>query len=366
MNASHQLLLKATRWRLMSFICTFAVSVVAPVIAKGQSPAERTVPPSPIPQEELISRLSHGLDSLAAAGEFSGVVNLARNGSAVFQHAYGLADRDTKRANNVETAFNIGSINKVFTQIAIMQLRDAGKIDLDSTLAKYWPDYPNQEVAHNVTIRQLLRHTSGIGGNIFAPPASGRRNDIRSLQDYLPLFVNAPMLFEPGTKNAYSNAGYVVLGLLVQRLSGENYYTYVKRHVFYPAGMTRTASYAVDSLPPNTAIGYTRGGPDAISLGPLSPNTSELPGRGSSAGGGYSTSHDLVAFVEALRTHRIPSGPPSGIGAAGGSGGLNADVEGDLPGGYDLIVLANLDPPAAERVAAMVREWLGVKLELKR
>lgn len=154
---------------------------------------------------------------------------------------------------------------------------------------------------------EVWRHTSGIGGNIFDPPAGGKRNDIRSLGDYLPLFVNEPLQFEPGTKNAYSNAGYVVLGLLIERLSGEAYYTYVRTHIFEPAGMTRTGSFAVDSLPPNTAIGYTRGDEDAPLSIPLRPNTL------------------------------------------------------DLPGGYGLIVLANLDPPAAERVARMIRDWLGVK-----
>jgi CubicO group peptidase (beta-lactamase class C family) len=286
---------------------------------------------------------------------------LARGDRPVFQQAYGVADRATNRPNNLETAFNLGSINKVFTQIAIMQLAAAGKISLDSTLGKYWPDYPNQEVARKVTIRQLLRHTSGIGGNIFDPPVSGRRNDIRGLKDYLPLFVNAPMQFEPGARNAYSNAGYLVLGLLVERLSGEDYYSYVREHIFEPAGMTRTGSFAVDSLPPNTAIGYTRGDEDAPADAPVHSNASELPGRGSSAGGGYSTAQDLMKFLEALRERRIANGPPSGLGVAGGSGGINAVVEGELPGGYDLIVLSNLDPPAAERVSQMVREWLGVR-----
>jgi D-alanyl-D-alanine carboxypeptidase len=171
-----------------------------------------------------------------------------------------MADRERPIANNPETAFNLGSINKVFTQIAILQLGAAGKLDLDSTLATYWPDYPNRQVAGKITIRQLMRHTSGIGGNIFGPPASGKRNDIRTLNDYLPLFVDQPLAFEPGTRNAYSNAGYVLLGLLIQRLSGEDYYTYVREHIFKPAGMTHTGSFVVDSLPANTAIGYTRGG----------------------------------------------------------------------------------------------------------
>jgi hypothetical protein len=90
-------------------------------------------------------------------------------------------------------------------------------------------------------------------------------------------------------------------------------------------------------------------------------NYETLPGRGSSAGGGYSTAADLLAFVRALREHRIPGGGPAGIGIAGGAPGINGVVEGDLPGGYDVVVLANLDPPAAERVGRMIREWLGAK-----
>ena len=330
------------------------------IAAQQPSGGIESIRPSPISQTELVRRLTTSLDSLSKAGQFSGVAVVAKNGMPVFQRAYGIADRERRVANNPETAFNLGSINKIFTQIAILQLRAAAKLDLDSTLATYWPDYPNKEVARKITIRQLLRHTSGIGGNIFDPPAGGKRNDIRTLRDYLPLFVNQPLAFEPGTRNAYSNAGYVVLGLLVERLSGDDYYTYVREHIFKPAGMTRTGSFAVDSLPPNTAIGYTRGDEDAPLSTPLHPNSRDLPGRGSSAGGGYSTAQDLVKFVQALRENRIPNGVPAGLGIAGGSGGMNAVVEGGLPGGYDLIVLANLDPPTAERVARMTREWLGV------
>jgi len=310
---------------------------------------------------DLNARLTKSLDSLAAADEFSGVFLLAKNGAPLFERAYGFADREARTPNTIETAFNLGSINKVFTQIAIRQLADAGKISVDSTLARAWPDYPNHEVAQQVTIRQLLQHRSGVGGNIFAAPPGKTRGDIRRLADYLPLFVNEPLQFAPGTNQRYSNAGYVVLGLLIERLSGENYYDYVRRHIFEPAGMTRTGSWPVDSLPANTAIGYTRGDQDAPPSAPRGPNTSFLPGRGSSAGGGYSTAHDLLRLVNALRAGKIPSGPPSGVGIAGGAPGLNAAVEGDLPGGYDVIVLTNLDPPAAERVSRIVRGWLGAR-----
>lgn len=308
----------------------------------------------PIPEAELVKRIAATVDSLAKLDEFSGVVLLAKNGAPVFEKAYGLADREGKKPNTIETAFNIGSINKLFTQIAIRQLAAEGRIDLDSTLAKYWPDYPNADVAKKVTIRHLMTHRSGIGGNIFAAPPGKTRHDLRHNRDFLQLFVDRPLNFEPGTRQQYSNAGYIVLGMLVERLSGQDYYRYVRERIYTPGGMSRTGHWRPDSLPANTAIGYTR------AEGPLERNTSVLPGRGSAAGGGYTTAHDLMHFMTALRQKKIAAAPEAGnVGIAGGAGGLNGVLEGDLPGGYDLIVLANLDPPAAERVARIVRGWLG-------
>ncbi len=344
------------RARRFAFAFAFALAFALAGPARAQA----------IPQDQLVAQLSATLDSLARRGAFSGVVVLARAGTPVFQRAYGEADRAARRPNRIDTGFNLGSIDKVFTATSIRQLAAAGKLDLDSTLGRYWPDYPNPDVARRVTIRQILDMRSGIGGNIFAAPPGGTRHDVRDNRDYLPLFVREPLEFEPGTQQKYSNAGFVVLGLLVERLSGESYYDYARRHIFEPAGMTRSGWWPADSLPPNTAIGYTaadstgRWVPDTPNP-TLRPNTDRLPGRGSSAGGGYATAQDLLRFLAALRAHRIPGGPPAGIGVAGGAPGLNAILEGDLPGGYDLVVLANLDPPAAERVGRLVRGWLGAR-----
>ena len=289
------------------------------------------------------------VDSLAKNGDFSGVVLVARGGVPQFERAYGMADREASRPNNLETAFNVGSINKFFTAISIRQLAAAGKLDLDSSLARAWPDYPNQDVAKRVTIRQILDHRSGIGGNIFGAPPGKTRHDVLTLNDYFQLFKDLPLQFEPGSRQQYSNAGYIVLGLLIERLSGTSYYDYVQRRIFTPAGMTRTASWRVDSLPPNTATGYTAEGR----------NTDLLPGRGSSAGGGYSTTHDLLRLLNALREHKIENAPEAGmVGIAGGAPGLNAVMEGDLAGGYDVVVMANLSPPAAERVGRLIRDAL--------
>jgi len=302
----------------------------------------------------------NSVDSLAKLGQFSGVVLVARNGAPEFERAYGMADREAARANDLETSFNLGSINKLFTTIAIQQLAAAGKLSIDSSLARAWPDYPNQDIARRVTIRQILDHRSGIQGNIFAAPAGKTRHDVVSLQDYFELFKNELLQFEPGSQQQYSNAGYIVLGLLIERLSGENYFEYVRRHIYEPAGMTHTGSWRIDRWPANTAIGYTRGGQDAPPTAPLTRNTDFLPGKGSSAGGGYSTAHDLLAFLNALRAHKVANAPEAGmIGIAGGAPGLNAAMEGDLTGGFDVIVLANLDPPAANRVARLIRAAIG-------
>ena len=322
------------------------------ILAFGFASAAGAQQASPVPEAELIKRIAATADSLAGLDEFSGVVLLAKDGKPVFEKAYGFADREAKKPNTIETAFNIGSINKLFTQIAIRQLAAQGKLDLDSTLAKYWPDYPNADVARKVTIRQIMQMRSGIGGDIFAAPPGKTRHAIRHNRDYLQLFVDRPLNFEPGSRQQYSNAGYIVLGMLVERLSGVDYYRYVAQSVYGPAAMKRTGHWPVDSLPPNTAIGYTR------EDGVLERNTRLLPGRGSAAGGGYTTAHDLLRLMNALRQKTIANAP-AGAAIAGGAGGLNGVLEGNMPGGYDLIVLANLDPPAAERVSRIVRGWLG-------
>lgn len=323
------------------------------------APAQFPAPPAPVEQDELVRRLTHSLDSLHRLDAFSGVVVVARGGTPVFERAYGMADRDARRANETGTAFNLGSINKVFTATAIRQLAQDGKLSLDSSLARYLPDYPNQDVARRVTIRQLMQMRSGIGGDIFAAPPGKQRSDLRHNRDLVQLFAHLPLQFEPGTQQRYSNAGYVLLGLVVERVSGADYYDYVRRHIYEAAGMTRTAHYVSDALPPNTAIGYTRGGMAAPPDSPIRANTHTLPGRGSAAGGGYATAADLLRFIEAIRAGRITGAPPAGLGAAGGAPGINAVLEGALPGGYDIIVMANQDPPAAERVARMIRDWLG-------
>jgi D-alanyl-D-alanine carboxypeptidase len=303
---------------------------------------------------ELVKATEAYVDSLVKTDEFSGVLLLAKDGKPFFEKAYGYADRDRKIPNRIDTRFNVGSINKTFTTIAIHQLAAAGKLSLDDTIGKYLPDYPNKEAARKVTIQQLLGMTSGIGDFFGDRYQATPKEKIRTIRDYLPLFADKPLEFEPGTKERYSNGGFIVLGAIIERVSGTDYYSYVREHIFKPAGMLETESYEKDKEVPNRALGYTRGADGAWQS-----NYGTLPAKGSSAGGGYSTAEDLLKYTVALKNgilyHPRAGG---GLGIAGGAPGLNAALDWNPRSGYVIIVLENFDPPAAVRVARQIRAWL--------
>jgi CubicO group peptidase (beta-lactamase class C family) len=297
------------------------------------------------------------LDSLVHADEFSGAVLVAKNGKPVFEKAYGFADRDRKITNRVDTKFNLGSINKTFTHLAIEQLAAKGALAFSDPIGKYLPDYPNKTAAQKVTIQHLLDMTSGIGDFFGERYRSTPKEQLRTIRSYFPLFADKPLEFEPGARKRYSNGGFVVLGAIIERASAQDYYTYVREHIFKPTGMTETESFEKDKDVPNRALGYTREGlaPNAERVS----NYATLPARGSSAGGGYSTLHDLLKYVVALQEGKLQQGKrEGGLGIAGGAPGLNACIEWDPRNNYTIIVMANYDPPTAESVSRQISLWL--------
>ncbi len=310
----------------------------------------------------LVTAIGEYLRAESAADRFSGVVLVAKRGTPIFQEAYGMANKEQGIPNTPETRFNLGSINKSFTAVTIEQLAAEGKLSFDDTIGKFLPNYPNKEAAATVTVGQLLSMRSGIGDFFGERFRSADRTKILSIKDYLPLFADKPLLFKPGTSTRYSNGGYVVLGAIIEAVTGQDYYGYVTKHLFIPAGMTHSGWFCKDSLGADVAVGYTR--PDSARGEPWRVNDDFLPGRGSSAGGGYSTAGDLLQYTKALGNPSIV--PPTfegskGLGIAGGTAGVNAALEYDTFSGYAIIVLSNYDPPAAERVARKIRSWLPAR-----
>jgi D-alanyl-D-alanine carboxypeptidase len=341
-------------------------------------------PPERIPSKQLAEEVDAKLTKLTADDKFSGAVLIAKDGKVLFQKAYGQADREAKVSNTLETRFRLGSMNKMFTSVAIAQLVQAGKLKYTDTLAQVLPGYPNQEVAKKITIDNLLTHTSGLG-DFFGPEFEQKRESLHDLKDYLPLFAAKPLQFEPGKGWAYSNAGFLVLGLIVEKVSGQNYYDYVKQHIYDVAGMKSSGSFPITQKVPNLAIGYTQ-----EENGTWKPNTNTLPWRGSSAGGGDSTVGDLLRFDQALRHNkllnaeltntittgkvsppRFPANAKYGygfgdknsdgdrvVGHNGGAPGMNAQLDIHWNTGYTVVVLSNLDPPAATEWARYISDRL--------
>jgi CubicO group peptidase (beta-lactamase class C family) len=273
-------------------------------------------------------------------------------------------------------------MNKMFTAAAILQLVQAGAVALDDAVGKYLADYANQDVARKVTIRHLLTHTGGTG-DIFGPEFAARRLELRTLRDYVALYGKRGPDFEPGSGWAYSNYGYILLGLVVEKASGQDYYDYVRARIYEPTGMTSSGSEPEEQAASTLSVGYTKmEGSDA-----WRPNTDTLPYRGTSAGGGYSTVGDLLRFATALERHLLLDGPhtalltegqidrPGGgrygfgfreevasgtrcFGHSGGAPGMSGDLKICPEQGCVIAVLANIDPPAAVRVSEFIANRL--------
>lgn len=373
-------------------------------------------------QAQAIAALRTELRQEVADGRFSGAVLIAKDDQAVFEAAYGYANRAKKIKNTVDTKFHFGSMGKMFTAVAVLQLVQNGKIGLDDPVSKFLPDYPNKGVAA-VTIYQLLTHTGGTG-DIFGPEFDANRSRLKTLADYVALYGHRDLVFQPGSRWDYSNYGFLLLGRIVEVVSGESYYEYVRRHIFEPAGMQSTGNQPEDQNVPDLAVGYTRAGllgpgpgpgpgrgagpgpgsgpgesmrgpgpgPGALGpvpSGPVHSTEGMLPYRGTSAGGGYSTVGDFLKFAIALQSHKLLDAhytelltlgkvvtPRPGIkyafgfedettpdgarlyGHGGGSPGMNGKLSIFRSSGYLVIVLANLDPPAADALAQFVDQRL--------
>jgi len=364
---------------------TFEVEAEAPhrVVRFTAQPVPRPadLPIVRLTEAEVVKTIRDHLEGRAAADHFSGTVLIAKNGKAIFTAAYGLADRERKIPNRVDTRFKNGSMNKMFTAVATLALMQDSKLSLDDVLGKHLPDYPNAAVASKVNIHHLLTHTGGTG-DIFGAAFNARRQELRTHQDYIALLGTRGLAFEPGSQWSYSNYGFALLGAVIDRASGRSYYDYVHDRVYVPAGMASTASEPEDQVRPNPAIGYTK----RAGSREWQRNETTLPNRGMAAGGGYTTVEDLLRFANAitgnrlltpentrlLTTGKVKSGggmyaygfvdtTVNGVRAIGHSGGAPGQT-GDLlilpESGYVVAALANMDPPAAPRVSSFIASRL--------
>jgi len=325
----------------------------------GAQPAKK------LTEDEIAKELDVFVQKLADADLFSGAILVAKDGKTIYKKAVGIANKDFNAPNKIDTKFNLGSMNKMFTAVAIAQLVERGKLSFEDLLSKFLPDFPDKESAEKIKIKQILTHTAGLGGYFSQKFMEASRDRFRTVDDMMKLAKEEKILFEPGSRWQYSNTGFLVLGAVIEKISGQSYYDYVRENIYKPAGMINSDCYELDRVNTNLAVGYEKEYTDKgiefrnnIFMHVL---------RGGPQGGGYSTVEDLLKFDVALRSGKLVGkdyvklllsakpelkSPDYGYGFqidnanqiaghSGGFNGINSNLEMYLNNGFTAVVMSN-------------------------
>jgi CubicO group peptidase (beta-lactamase class C family) len=287
--------------------------VALALVALGCAGARRTPATSPPPavpappavgdlgvQPKNLETLTAFVEAIGAdwgeASRFNGFILVVQHDQPIYARAFGLADREQKRAATADTSFRIGSLTKQFTAAAVLRLEQAGKLSVEDPVGKHLPDFPGP--GKEVTIHQLLTHTGGIPSYTNDPQVVARKGQPWTVPALLQTFWSKPLEFPPGTNFTYSNSGYAILGAILERVGGRPYATVLREELFLPAGMTRTV-VGDGAGDPDRAVGYQA---QQGKLVPADPIDMSLP---FAAGAVRSTANDLVRWHRALEGEKI-------------------------------------------------------------
>ena len=352
-------------------------------------PPASAQPAKKLTNDQIAQEMKAFAGKLADADVFSGAVLLAKDGVPIFKGAYGMANKDFNAPNRVDTKFNLGSMNKMFTSVAIAQLVERGKLSFDDPLSKFLPDFPDKASAEKIKIKHLLTHTAGLGGYFSEAWDNSSRALYRTVDDMMKrAAADEKLLFEPGTKWQYSNTGMLVLGKVIEKVTGQSYFDYVRENITRPAGMVNTDYYELDKVNPNLAVGYDKQFTDNGVT--FTNNIFMHVLRGGPQGGGYSTVEDLLKFDLALRSNKLVgaeyvkqllspkpelNSPRYGYGFqvdtetqiaghGGGFPGINSNLDMFLGTGWTAIVMSNYSrgaQPVQKKMRELVRADLDVR-----
>jgi CubicO group peptidase (beta-lactamase class C family) len=364
-------------------------------VSRGESPdaqGRNAWPERPLSEAEMVAEIKRQVELRAAEGRFSGVVLVAKDDKVLLQLARGMADQSSKTANRLDTKFHLASVGKMFTAVAVAQLVKAGKLSYTDTVAKLLPDYPNRKAAERITVHQLLTHSAGMG-TFFESPGFDPRRLYRTPAEEVAVYQEEPLFFEPGARWRYSNAGYSLLGLIVERVSGESYLHYVRRHIFEPLGMRDTDTNEPGEAVRGASVLYKQADLDPLGMEPYVADTKVQTSHANGFGNGFSTAGDLFKFARAVRTGRLlgeemtrtavtakvnvnPQATQRwGYGFAertvngetvrGHTGGGRADVEMLWESGYTVVVQTNATPPPASALSSEIINFITKQRSLR-
>jgi CubicO group peptidase (beta-lactamase class C family) len=332
-------------------------------------------------EDLFIQQVENMMKKLITRDVFSGAVLIAREDDVLLVQAAGEASKRFHVPNNIDTKFNLGSMNKMFTSTAVVQLAEKGILSFDDPISEYVDEsWLPKDVTSKIKVHHLLTHTSGLGSYFNETFSNASRALYRELQDYKSLVKDEKLEFKPGESWRYSNTGMLLLGVVIESASGQNYFDYIRKNIYEPAGMRNTDCYEMDCPVENLAIGYS---PDLESEYGWQNNYFKHVVKGGPAGGGFSTGGDLHRFARALLQGKLVSKEflemmwkdqsgegygygfgieegPSGkiVGHSGGFSGINGNLDIFVDKGYTVAVLSNVDQGASP-LASRIKQLLA-------
>lgn len=294
---------------------------------------------------------------------FSGSVLVAEGRQVLFEGAYGYQDRSNRIKNQKDTRYTVASMGKLFTMVGVLKLVEEGKLSLDDQLDQYLSGF-SDKWANQITIRHLLAHRAGWQHYWNFPEFLNNKLATDSIADYMRFIKKTRLDFAPGSRNQYSNIGYVVLGAVIEQVTGEDYYAYINRTIFQPLGMKATDYANYLNLPKGYAL-HGGGGTDALE---------RVAARGTADGGGYSTTGDMFKITKALVYDNVLSEEHLtlvsnlfrsdqrrkdwGLRIAGGFMGVSTVLLYDSEADISVVVLTNGNTPSAMEVGQKIISML--------
>jgi CubicO group peptidase (beta-lactamase class C family) len=332
--------------------------------------------------QELNRKIDEVMNAFVKLDQFSGTVLVAKDGKPLYAKAFGEADKDHHVKNTLDTKFNIGSIGKTFTGTAIMQLAERGKLKVTDPASKYLDGFP---FGDKITIHHLLSHTSGTFNYFAHPEFQNKMFTIRSVNDALPLIYDQNLRFEtPGEQFLYSNSGIVILGAIIEKITGQRYSSYIRENILQPLGMNDTGINYLEQIIENRASGYVKSPTSTFSR-----NIFAVP-PANADGGIETTVGDMLKFDQALYGDKLvgeiykqkmftPNLNNYGycwrisekfgniiISHSGGAPGVSANFQRYITDKYTIIVLSNYDVDRGNVARTIEAILFGAEYEMPR